>query len=123
MLEFVTPPAPPNPDPCFTRCLTPNPNDVSTPRRRSYGASLLVAEPPAAPAAPPPAPAHASGGSSTGPNGSSTTSYSVSSRDYAREMASLSVELDATIDEDDEHAGSGLEQAQVRPGGGGQMGA
>ncbi|GIL88159.1 hypothetical protein Vretimale_14076 [Volvox reticuliferus] len=93
---------------------------------RSYGASVLVAEPPAAaPTAAPAAPASAhtsNSGATRTSSSSSAHGFSVSSRDYAREMASMSVELDATLEEDEDQgheltqqrAGSGLnQQAQL----------
>ncbi|PNW82516.1 hypothetical protein CHLRE_06g282000v5 [Chlamydomonas reinhardtii] len=69
--------------------------------------SVLVAEPPSAPPAAASPPSYGASGSGGGGGGSpkgGATAFEVSSRDYAKDMASLSVELDATIDDEEEEA-------------------
>lgn len=97
---------------------------------RSYGSTVLVADPPAsspssgrsAPASPVSPPSGSGSKSANGRSGQTTSSstngkakspsssFDVVSRDYAREMASISVELDGTIEEDED---SLLNAAQV----------
>ncbi|GLC71233.1 hypothetical protein PLESTF_001092900 [Pleodorina starrii] len=98
---------------------------------RSYGASVLVAEPPAAPAPAPSAAAPqanasksvrangspSSPSSASSPSSSASSGFSaVSGRAYARDMASMSVEIDSSLDEEEvghrqPHAAA--EQAQL----------